>query len=436
LAVAVYVGALSWSMEHRTYDVWGALISVPLLVLVSWPMLAAAIRREDDPFFTRIFMFGFALKLVGGLVRYLVAFGAYSGVADARGYSNSGAHIARLWWHGTFSFDTGKFPVIGTGFMRLLTGAVYAVSGPSIISGYIVFSWLGLWGLYLTYPAFRIGLPEGDHRRYAKLLFLLPSLLFWPSGIGKESWIMFCLGVTALGTARLFTRVRGGFLLLAAGLTGICMVRPHVALLVIAGVFTGYLARPGSRRSPLSPVWRTFGVISIAAVAIIVMRRATSFLGLNSLSSSAVTNTLATAGRNSTEGGSAFTPTPVHSIASLPKGLLTVLFRPFPWEAHNAATFVTALEGFLLLVLVLTSWGRLKGIARLLRRRPYVTFCIPYILLFVYAFSTFGNFGILARERVQVLPFVLVLASLPRAARGVTPALRQEPPLNATRSPA
>ena len=39
--------------------------------------------------------------------------------------------------------------------------------------------------------------------------------------------------------------------------------------------------------------------------------------------------------------------------------------------------------------------------------------CLPYILLFVIGFANFGNFGILARQRVQVYPFVLALLCLP-----------------------
>jgi hypothetical protein len=56
------------------------------------------------------------------------------------------------------------------------------------------------------------------------------------------------------------------------------------------------------------------------------------------------------------------------------------------------------------------------------RRLPYVTFVVVYGVLFVIAFSSFGNFGILARERCQLLPFFLVLLAVPgvrsRRARG------------------
>ena len=41
-------------------------------------------------------------------------------------------------------------------------------------------------------------------------------------------------------------------------------------------------------------------------------------------------------------------------------------------------------------------------------------FALIYTLVFVYAFSTIGNFGILVRQRVQVYPLFLVLLALPK----------------------
>jgi hypothetical protein len=48
-----------------------------------------------------------------------------------------------------------------------------------------------------------------------------------------------------------------------------------------------------------------------------------------------------------------------------------------------------------------------------LRSRPYVAFALTFVLVFVAAFGVISNFGILARQRTQVLPFVFVLLSLP-----------------------
>jgi hypothetical protein len=86
---------------------------------------------------------------------------------------------------------------------------------------------------------------------------------------------------------------------------------------------------------------------------------------------------------------------------------------------------VTALESTLLLCLTLS---RRRGVWQALRhprRRPYVAFVAVYSLLFVFAFSSIANFGILARERIQVLPFFLVLLAIPARRRGPEPAAQR-----------
>jgi len=46
-----------------------------------------------------------------------------------------------------------------------------------------------------------------------------------------------------------------------------------------------------------------------------------------------------------------------------------------------------------------------------------MAFIMVYLALFVFAFSTIANFGILARERTQLLPFFLVLLAIPAGRR-------------------
>ena len=61
----------------------------------------------------------------------------------------------------------------------------------------------------------------------------------------------------------------------------------------------------------------------------------------------------------------------------------------------------------------IAGWRRLVGALRL-RSEAYVTFSLAYLAMFGYAFSAIANFGILTRERVQVLPFLFVPLCLPK----------------------
>jgi hypothetical protein len=79
------------------------------------------------------------------------------------------------------------------------------------------------------------------------------------------------------------------------------------------------------------------------------------------------------------------------------------------------------LESSFLLLLTLARWRSLVAAVRRLRRRPYLALALVYTLLFVVAFAAVGNFGILVRQRSQVLPLYLVLLCCqPRAPRSRT----------------
>ena len=59
---------------------------------------------------------------------------------------------------------------------------------------------------------------------------------------------------------------------------------------------------------------------------------------------------------------------------------------------------------------------RLASIPKRLRSEPYIIYALAYALMFFFAFATIANFGILARERSQVMPFMFVLLAIPARA--------------------
>lgn len=410
--LVLYVFGLAFSMQHFSYDVWGALALAPVLIVVSVPLLLRATRREGDAGMGRLIVLALVLKMVGSLARYAVAFGVYGGFADAASYHEAGKVLAPLYRSGNFAAEIGG-PGSGTRTVKAVTGLAYTVIGPSELAGFVFFSWLGFWGLYLFYRAFVLAVPQGDARRYALMVFLLPSMLFWPSSIGKEAIITLTLGTTAYGAARLFARRRGGLLILAVGVAGTGLIRSHVALAVFVAVSVGYVFRRSRGVSPFAPVAKAIGLAGLATISLVVLSQVKDDLGFESLDVKSVQEQLATNQRNTTDGGSQFETTSDGSFASIPGSLITILFRPWPFEANNLQNLIAAIEGTLLAVLFFRSRRRLLAIPRQIRGHPYLLVVLVYTVLFAFAFSTFSNFGIVARQRVQLFPFVLVLLALP-----------------------
>ncbi len=422
VGAAAYLVALSWAMQHSSYDIWGGMVILPILVGVTLVVVTRSARREGDVRMVNILAAAVVVKVVvGTLLRYALIYGVY-GSGDARGYDGAGRIIAA-------SLRSGRFPAElggggeGTQALNLITGLVYTVIGPTRLGGFFVFSWLAFLGLFLFYQAYRLAFPEGKHHRYAKLLFFLPTLVFWPSSPGKEAWLMLTIGLSVYGVARIFARKHGGFVILGLGFLATVVVRPHLAVLVFIGLALGYFLRPASRgalavASRAIAGGKALGIVALAVVGFLVVGSFQDYFHLEELDRSAVNELLESTSDRSGGGGSSYDPVNVvDNPLNLPLAVLTVLFRPFPFEAHNAQALASSLEGaFLLAFFVFAAPRVLAGLKRSWRR-PFVVLCVTYSLLFIVAFSAIGNFGIIARQRSLVYPFVIVLLTLPLGRR-------------------
>ena len=148
----------------------------------------------------------------------------------------------------------------------------------------------------------------------------------------------------------------------------------------------------------------------------LIVAQTAQFFNLDSIDGGSVDQVLDRTVDQSSDGGSEFATPRVTSPAEYPYATLSVLFRPFPWEAGNAQALAAAIEGMVLIALFIISLPRLVRVPGYAMRTPYVMFALVYTGLFILAFSSIGNFGILTRQRTQVLPFVLVLIAVPARA--------------------
>ena len=183
---------------------------------------------------------------------------------------------------------------------------------------------------------------------------------------------------------------------------------------MVGSLALAYLLRRTARerRTALTPVIKGAGIFAMLAITLVVALQAQSYLHVDSLTSG-VGQTFNTVQHQSAQGHSQF------SVGNNPITIAytagTLLFRPFPWEARSLQTLGASAEGLFLLWLVIRSRRRLLGALRSSLRRPYVAFSLAYVGGFLLAFSRISNFGIVARERVQVIPFALVFLAMPAA---------------------
>jgi cell division septum initiation protein DivIVA len=165
----------------------------------------------------------------------------------------------------------------------------------------------------------------------------------------------------------------------------------------------------------LAPIVKVLSFVLLAAAAVLLIARTDTFLEQSGIDTGVgVGSVVRDVQERTNEGGSEFQPSPILESPQLaPVGIVTVLFRPLIFEAHNLQTLLTALEGTFLILLTLVRIPWAIAALRSWRRQPYVVFALLFAGMFVVAFSGVANFGLLARERAQLLPFYLVLFSIP-----------------------
>jgi hypothetical protein len=417
LAFLVCIAMYAWFWIAGGTPVGAALVLIPILVAATTPIFLRAARSERS--------FDLAgLLAVALLLRFIAAYYRFDNAVDARTYNTWGTRLAESFRQLNFTPDTHA-DVPGTGSMRYISGLVHAVCNSDEMGAFLIFTWIAFLGCYFLYRAFVTAVPDAGRYRYAVLLFFWPSMVFWPSSIGKESVMLFSLGLAALGAARFFTRQPGGITLAFVGILITYLVRPHVALIMLAALGFAFIigrgqSRPTHSLTPGSVAKAAAIVLLLLGVSFIAGRTA-RFLGVQSLQPSSTEEAFLETEKNTKQGGSEFSAANAANPIGYPQAAVTILFRPFLFEAHNDEQIATALETLGLALLVVVSWRRLLGVPWRLRAQPYVTLALAFVLVFFFVFAVISNFGILVRERTMMLPFALALLSVPALSMNTLP---------------
>jgi hypothetical protein len=435
----LYLAAFGWAISNVSYDVWGVLVVVPPLGLIGALAIRRMFRGALAPL-APIMIAGLAAKLVGTAARYWVGFEAYGGGIDAARYHLVASVRAAEVWGGDRSWWSIIPSGTGTPFVEDITALVYALSGPSQMAGFVAFSLIGYLGVACFVKAACIAVPGLAQRRYAILCVLAPSLVYWPSSIGKEALIFGTLGVVTLCFAELLTGGRRlpAVVIGAAALAITASVRPHVAGVWLAGFFPALLALIATRGdgAPRTRDRVVLGaVLVVAAIGMIVVATATvRYLdpndgedtggqGLDSLTSIVDETT-----RRTEQAGSNFAPPSLSNPANWPFAAARTLTRPLLIEARGAAQLLTAAELTVFLGLCVVSIRRVANLPRMVLRTPYVAFAMTALFLAGLAYSSFANLGILARQKSLVFPFLLLIVCLPPLPRRERPSPEEAAP--------
>ena len=401
--LAIIVGAAA--VAAGVVSGWVAGVVVVLIgvgVLASTWFGARIATDVDRGWLSVLLPLAFIAKMVGSAVRYFVVAELY-GIGDSFSYHAIGLRVAPVWRSLQVPEVTGGS--FGTQVTGQITGLLYTIVSPPLIGGFMMFATLSFIGMVCFYVAFRRTMPQWGMLPYFVLLFFLPTMLFWPSSVGKDALSVLGLGLVTLGSVWLFSaRFTSGLWLAGAGGLLLGLVRPHILAIAVGSIVLAVVFTRAGRLDVSRAARVLLMVIALIAMAYVVPIAAAR-IGIDE----GLESFLADQQQHTAQGGSAVLGEPATSPLDLPEATLRVLFRPLPYEAATPGMLFSALEGVVLLGLLVWKTPTMWANRRIVRRTPYMILSLAFTSAFVVAFSSVFNLGIIARQRSQVIPFLLVV---------------------------
>jgi hypothetical protein len=365
----------------------------------------------------RLIYAGLALRIVGGLARFVIFYEVYDGSGDAPGYYRRGWQYAQMLWQGDFrmfydqSLWFGGYQWQETGFPPFPSMVVLALIGPSQIGEYVAFSLLAFLGLVGFAVAFKRMYPDIPLQRYARWIFLFPSLWYWPSNVGKEAIILMGLGLAFMGFIGKNDRIQ--WIPLLIGLFFVWAVRSQVAAIVVLCFMLAYWLGLSRRWTPGRLVQAAV-ILAIGAGGLYFALRTAGMqeFGVEGMQELVEANQATTVVKGSSVDKVGL------SVTGIPIAMVNILTRPWPWEARSSTAFLAAIE-------ILTFWGivfyRRKNFVRALktwRQHAVLRVAIPFIIMYSIALGlVVVNLGIIARQRVFLFPLLFLLLEAAPAVR-------------------
>lgn len=392
----------------------GGMVIVPVFVAINLLLVMSVTR--DHPFLRRCMIAGLVFKIAAAAAYWTASWYLWGFNTDAYGYMNMGGAWANQ------AQTLGYFPILqpwwGTNALVMATGIMTYGVGSSFAAAGIIFACVGYWGQYFAYRAFAVGVPRGNRKLAACLIFFLPSIAFWTAMVGKDPVLCLAVGLSAYGFVLITTRINFvGLLIFGAGLGVGALIRPHIAALT-AVASTLVMAFTGNRRGAVGTFSRLLVVPFALAVTVYVARNASQAWQISDTTQAMMR--LSSSATNTAYGGSAF-----EQSSSWPVRLAMapfLMFRPFVWEIRSVQMAVAALESLWLLVMF---WNRRRDVANAIRHArdiPLIAFAILFTLEFAISMAPgIGNFGLLVRQRVMVLPYTTLLLCLSAPVTRVLP---------------
>src|ERR1035437_4050380 len=398
-------------------------------------------RKINDNSIYKFFLWGLFAKIFGSICVCLIYVYYYNEGGDTLSYHKDGIAMVNLlfyspldffkvmfspfqkeylsyftnetgfleYWRNPQAFNTDRFVTL----LELIGMKSYLVS--SVLMA--VLSFTGIWKLYFTfcecYPKL--------YKQFAISILFIPSVVFWGSGLLKDSLTLAAAGWYVYSFYRVFIsrhKMTSNIITIVISILVMIMIKPYIFIGLLPG---SILWMTWNRLLKIKNLMFRILVAPIIAgggilIGTLLWMTTSSNLGEYTDMDSIVKKAHISYSDlkmdyyhgNSFDIGD-YDPTLSGMLSKFPQAVNAGLFRPYIWEAKNPVMVVSWLENLIFLSLTLFFLIRRPvSFITSLFTNPLVLFSIIFGVFFAFsvAIST-SNFGAMVRLRIPAIPFFL-----------------------------
>ena len=295
------------------------------------------------------------------------------------------------------------------------------VTFKSFIGMTIILALISYSAIWRLYQVFAREFPKLT-KEFAIALLFIPSVIFWGSGLLKDTITFASVCLFASSFSILMTRkenVLKNILLLIISSLLLIWIKPYIFFALLPGSILWYggiqVFRVNNR---LVKALTTPFLISISLLSgYLMLNLMSGFLGEYSLEKVLDKAVLTQNDLKSDyyQGSSfdigSFDATVTGILSKMPSAINAALFRPYIWETYNLTMLMSGIENLLLLVftIYLTIKLRVYNLFRLMFRHRILFFTVYFSIFFAFSVGlTTSNFGSLVRYKIPAIPFFLI----------------------------
>lgn len=417
-------------------------IMPPLFALVIL-MFSLYVRNKNiqtNPAY-KYYVAGIMVKIIGSVAICLV-YTLYYSSGDSTGYFEQGRSICNLLYKDPSYF----FEVLFKGctaanysylddtttyvdyhswttdysamFISRLISPFYLITFNSFLAVTILLCWIcysGVWKLYLLFCE---QFPEIKKQLAISILFI-PSVVFWGSGLLKDTITLACIGWYSYGFYYFLIKKKYNirnitYILVSAYL--LIALKPYILFALLPGslIWLSYEKISSTKNKAIRLIIAPLVMVGGIVGGFYALSNMNEILGVYSLDTVldravVVQQDL----KRSYYGGNSFDIGDFDAsiggvLSKSPLAINATLFRPYLWEVRNPLMLLSSIESTYIFFLTFGLILRLKflGFFGLIWKNPLLLFSILFALFFAFSVGlSTPNFGALSRLKIPCIPF-------------------------------